>query len=167
MPATGRKYVDLLVVFGNEILLFADRFCEFPDRGNIIIEWKRWYKKSNRGSNRRQYLAQRLGSRNTPDRCSLINNCTQKLPFHLGPQDRIRFHYIIVASGAGERCRKELGGSGSLMLVPGMDSPLSAADKDVKPFCIGALVRDNNIVHVFDDVTLDIVMGKRIQLLIL
>lgn len=155
----GKEICDLLVVFGNEILIFADRFCEFPDRGNIIIEWKRWYKKAIEDQIKTIFGAA-AWIKEHPDRIYIDKHCTQKLPFHLGPQDRIRFHYIIVASGAGERCRKELGGSGSLMLVPGMDSPLSAADKDVKPFCIGALVRDNNIVHVFDDVTLDIVMGE-------
>src|SRR5215472_12923662 len=46
----GRELCDLLVVFGDHILLFSDKYCEYPKTENTETNWKRWYKKAIRKS---------------------------------------------------------------------------------------------------------------------
>src|ERR1044072_8722498 len=42
----GKELCDLLVVFDNHIIIFSDKDCEFPDSGNLMVDWSRWYKKA-------------------------------------------------------------------------------------------------------------------------
>lgn len=157
----GKEICDLLVVFGNDILLFSDKFCEFPNTGDISIDWKRWYKKSI-DEPASKILGAEAWIREHPDRIFLDPACTQRLPLSFGQSDTLRFHRIVIALGAGERCRKEMGGSGSLALIPDMSTPLRA-DKDripAKPFYVGSLGGSKGFIHVFDDITLDIVMRE-------
>src|ERR1700722_2338152 len=46
----GKEVADLLVVFGNHILLFQDKDCRFPDSGDLQADWSRWYKKTVRAA---------------------------------------------------------------------------------------------------------------------
>ena len=42
----GKELTDLVVVFENDVILFSDKHCGFPDTGNIDIDWARWFKNS-------------------------------------------------------------------------------------------------------------------------
>lgn len=37
----GQEICDLLVVFGDDIIIFSDKDCEFPDSGNLDRDWSR------------------------------------------------------------------------------------------------------------------------------
>jgi len=40
----GKEVADLLVVFGNDMDIFADKACGFPDGPNIELDWSLWYR---------------------------------------------------------------------------------------------------------------------------
>jgi len=46
----GKEVADLLVVFGNHVLIFSDKECAFPDTGDLDRDWARWYRRAIRNS---------------------------------------------------------------------------------------------------------------------
>jgi hypothetical protein len=46
----GKEVCDLLVVFKEHIIIFSDKDCEFPDTGNLKLDWNRWFKRAIHGS---------------------------------------------------------------------------------------------------------------------
>src|SRR5687767_2959394 len=42
----GKELCDLLVVFDNDIIIFSDKACEFPNTGNIEVNWHRWFRRA-------------------------------------------------------------------------------------------------------------------------
>ncbi|WP_437724764.1 hypothetical protein [Sorangium sp. So ce861] len=158
----GKEVCDLLVVFGNDVIIFSDKSCAFPDTGNVEVDWRRWYKRSIEKSADQVYGAERW-IREYPERLFLDPQCTQRFPLNIGSPSEIRFHRIVVALGAGERCRKHHdGGSGSLMLAPEVSPPTAAnmCQLPSVPFVVGRMPKGEGFVHVFDDVSLDIVMRE-------
>ncbi len=153
----GKEVCDLLVVFENHILIFSDKDCVYPDREDEVLNWRRWYKRAVQKSAEQIWGAERW-IKSHPQRLFLDVGCTQPFPFPLPDMSSAIFHRIIVAHGASEKCKAKYGGSGSLM----MDSTLigTSDTNRTKPFTIGQVDPSKGFVHVFDDTTLKIVMGK-------
>jgi hypothetical protein len=42
----GKELADLLVVFGNDVIIFSDKSCGYPNTGNVDLDWSRWYRSS-------------------------------------------------------------------------------------------------------------------------
>tara|TARA_R110001599_G_scaffold196542_1_gene393074 strand:- start:24 stop:416 length:393 start_codon:yes stop_codon:yes gene_type:complete len=42
----GKELCDLLIAFGNDILLFSDKNCEFSTHEDINVAWSRWYRRA-------------------------------------------------------------------------------------------------------------------------
>ena len=73
----------------------------------------------------------------------------------------MRIHRIVVAHNLAQRCRKELGGSGSLMIDPSIEGPAHWASfqKGGLPFTVGWIDRARGFVHVLDDTSVDTLLG--------
>src|SRR5712692_1816620 len=155
----GKEVCDLLAVFENDVIMFSDKDCVFPDTGNLEIDWRRWFKRAVQRSAEQIWGAERW-IRLHPNRLFLDRQCKSPFPIDLPDPTRVRFHRIVVAHDGARRCRQELGGSGSLMLAPAI---IGRAHTDAaqggKPFTIGQLDPLKGYVHVFDDTSLDIVMS--------
>src|SRR5688500_8704651 len=41
----GKEVCDLLVVFGNHLIIFSDKDCTFPD-GRVEVAWSRWFRRA-------------------------------------------------------------------------------------------------------------------------
>jgi hypothetical protein len=152
----GKEVCDLLVVFENHIIIFSDKDCVYPDGEDEELNWRRWYKRAVLKSAEQIWGAERWIKSN-PQRLFIDSGCTQPFPYPLPDMSSTIFHRIIVAHGASEKCRAIYGGSGSLM----MDSTLIGASHTdrTRPFTIGQVDPDKGFVHVFDDTSLEIVMG--------
>jgi hypothetical protein len=152
----GKEVCDLLVVFENHIIIFSDKDCVYSDGENEELNWRRWYKRAVQNSAQQIWGAERWIKSN-PQRLFIDAACTHRFPYPLPDMSSAIFHRIIVAHGASEKCRAINGGSGSLM----MDSSLiGASDTDrIRPFTIGQVDPAKGFVHVFDDTSLEIVMG--------
>jgi hypothetical protein len=42
----AKELIDVLVIFGDDVILFSDKSCAYPDSGDPEIDWARWYRKS-------------------------------------------------------------------------------------------------------------------------
>jgi hypothetical protein len=158
----GKEVSDLLVVFENHIIIFSDKDCKFPETGDLALDWSRWYRRAVEEA-AKQILGAEKWIKQYPDRLYLDRACTHRFPIDLPLPDKAKFHRVIVAHGASERCRRVLGGSGSLMVIPAIIGE-AHRDRDQQhftPFAIGQVDPTKGYVHVFDDTTLDVVMRTR------
>jgi hypothetical protein len=181
----GKEICDVLVIFGDDLLLFSDKDCQFPCSGQRDEDWKRWFKRAVQKSAAQLWGAERWITEN-PNRIFVDRRCSQRLPVSLPDSQRRRMHRIVVAHGAAARCRELLGGSGSLLIIPALTgctqiegSPNlpdfeggiyerwakafgegTNGAKTVLPFAVGDLDPHKGFVHVFDEAGLAIVMAE-------
>jgi hypothetical protein len=158
----GQEFCDLLVVFGSDVIIFSDKSCKFKETGNIELDWSRWNRKAIDRSESQIYGAERWLTQH-PDRLFLDAACTERLPIPLPPAADRQIHRIVVAIGSRDACvRFYGGGSGSLRVstsrVP--KSEQSPLPPKLECFAVGHRDPTRKYVHVFDEITLDIVLGE-------
>ncbi len=149
----GKEVSDLLVVFENHVIIFSDKYIQFDDTDGIEVGWGRWFKKAVLKSAQQVWGAERW-IRHFPNRLFLDRRCTIPFPIVLPDPATAIFHRIVVAHDASRVCRDRMGGSGSLML----DTHLVGQEHLKRPFVIGHIDAIKDYVHVFDDVSLNVVM---------
>jgi hypothetical protein len=156
----GKEVCDLLVVFDNHVFIFSDKYCAFPNSGDVARDWPRWFKRAIWKSAKQIWGAERW-IREHPDRLFLDPACSVPFPIQLPRVDQTTFHRIVVAHGSGPTCRDLLGGSGSLIIAPDIvgSDHFKRDAPSFWPFSVGRLSCDRGYVHVVDDFTLDIILG--------
>jgi hypothetical protein len=156
----GKEVCDLLVVFGDHVIIFSDKATAYPDTGHPGRDWCRWFRKSVKKSAEQVWGAERW-IRTYPTRLFLDRACAQPFPIDLPTTAAAKFHRVVVARTASARCRAALGGSGSLMLDPFVVGPAHFTDEgSVKMFTVGDLDPSKGFVHVLDDTSLGILMRE-------
>jgi hypothetical protein len=159
----GKELSDLLVVFGDDVLIFSDKSCAFPQTGDVQLDWSRWFRKAVMKSAEQTWGAERW-LREHPSRVFLDRACTQPLPVDLPPTDQMRVHRLVVAHNVADRCASYFGGGSSGTLA--FNSDLNGKDHYTDPsacvpFEVGWLDGDRGVVHVLDDAFLDILLTTR------
>jgi hypothetical protein len=91
----GRELCDLLVVFGNDVLVFSDKHNEFKSAASVEVAWNRWYRHAITKSVNQLHGARSWITR-FPDRLYLDPKCNTKFPIVLPPADRINIHLPII-----------------------------------------------------------------------
>lgn len=154
----GKELCDLLVICGDDVLIFSDKAVAWPSGEDIKLAWCRWYKRAIRRSVDQIRGAERWLSQ-FPKRIFIDRKCTQRLPIALPPPQRRKVHGIVVANGAAAKCQSHLGSrTGSLMVVPSIKGPAHFEGENI--FAIGDVDPANPFVHVFNEAALDIVMKE-------
>ena len=151
----GKELCDLLVVFGNDVLIFFDRenkrFASNPS--DVSLAWKRWRKEVIDKQIVTAHGAERYIQKGRP----IYLDAKQAEPFPI-PIDleNLRFHKIIVAHGVRDACKNSSpqNVSGSLAISYG---PKDAASID-QPFFVE--VDRDNPVHILDTENLDIALNE-------
>ncbi len=151
----SKEIADLLVIFGDDVVLFSDKDCAFGDSGNLKVDWARWYRRAVDSAAKQLWGAERQ-IRANPENIFLDTAFQYELPVPLPPADRIRVHRVVVAHGTSERCAKEFGGTGSLIVAPEIVGDAHAVGD--KPFGIGRVSNTKQFVHVLDDCSLLLLM---------
>ena len=153
----GKELVDLLVVFGNDVLLFSDKHCTFQSHVDINVAWPRWYKRAIEKS-ARQLAGAESFLRRFPDRVFVDKSCQTKLPVALPNPSLARCFLIAVTRGGNEAASRHFGGesSGSLML----NSMLEAEAHREHPFEVGFPLKGHRFVHVLDELTVDVLLEE-------
>ncbi len=153
----GKELCDLLVVFGNDIILFSDKACNFTHHDDINVAWSRWYKRAVEKS-AKQLSGAESWIKRFPDRVFVDPECKSSLPIKLPEAPNHRIHLVAVTRGSSEHAESYWGGgsSGSLFI----DTKLVGDDHKKSPFCIGWILPNKRLVHVFDETTLDIVLNE-------
>jgi hypothetical protein len=167
-----KEVCDLLVVFEKDIIIFSDKHVEYKAHADPKVAWRRWYKRAVKESAKQLYGAEQW-IKKYPESLFLDPLCTQRFPLPIPEPERMRVHRVVVAHGASEACRRALGGSGSLMIVPSLigDDHLLLGDDHVvlmegrltlpspaRPFTIGQIDPSKGFVHVLDDTTFDVLV---------
>ncbi|MGB3364549.1 MAG: SEC-C metal-binding domain-containing protein [Thermodesulfobacteriota bacterium] len=152
----GKEVCDLLVVFGEHILIFSDKDCSFRKSDDILIDWKRWFKRAIQKSAQQVWGAERW-VKQFPSRVYLDHECKTPIPIGFPEIQNAKFHLIVVAHGVSEHIEELYGGSGSLML----DSTIEGFANHQKPFSVGDLDPTKTFVHILDDHSLNILMRTR------
>ncbi|HBI17605.1 MAG: hypothetical protein UR60_C0017G0022 [Candidatus Moranbacteria bacterium GW2011_GWF2_34_56] len=148
----GKELCDLLVMFGDHIIIFSDKDCEFPKNKDIKLAWSRWYKRAVSKSAEQIWGAERW-IKQFPEEIYLDASCKKHFPFKFPDIKKILFHLVVVTHQGSKACKNYYGGSGS-MIVSNDETFASKSE----PFVIGDLDTGETFVHFFDDTTLDIVM---------
>ena len=94
----AKELCDVLVVFGDNVVIFSDKSCAYPDSGDPALDWSRWYRRSI-GKSAHQIRRAEQWVRNLPERVFLDAKCEQPLPIQLPPAERLRVHRICTPSG--------------------------------------------------------------------
>lgn len=153
----GKELVDLLVVFGTDVLLFSDKHCAFQADVDVKIAWRRWYTRAIEKS-ARQLAGAESFLRRFPDRVFVDKSCQTKLPIAIPEPSVARYFLIAVTRGGHEAAVRHFGGgsSGSLML----NSILEGDDHYEHPFEVGFPLKGHRFLHVLDEVTVDALLEE-------
>lgn len=155
----GKEICDVLVVFGKHIFIFSDKQCQFPRSANLEQNWCRWVRRAIFRSARQVWGAERWILAH-PDRIFLDAKCKKRLQIPISQISNPVFHRVVVAHGSGASCREQLGGSGSLYIIPSIAGAAHHDRKEgaIQPFAVGTLDSNRGFIHVMDDFSLDAVL---------
>jgi hypothetical protein len=153
----GKELCDMLVVFDENVLIFSDKHCSFPSTGNLELDWKRWYKRTIQKSANQAWGAERW-MRQQPQSIYLDRACTKPFPLEIPSSEAAKFHLLVVAHGSEDRCRTELGGSGSLMFSSSLGQTEGKDALCSTPFMVGDLDPNRTFVHILTESTLNILL---------
>jgi len=78
----GKELTDLMVVFGNDVILFSAKACTYPNSGDPVIDWSRWFRSSIADS-AKQIVKAEKSIQAAPDKVFLDAKCLEKLPIAL------------------------------------------------------------------------------------
>lgn len=140
----GKEICDLIVVFGNDILLISDKEIEFKSEKGELVGWKRWYKDAITKSFKQTKGAERW-IKTYPDRLFVDKKCTTKFPINID-LSKAKFHHILVTHGL-ENILEEKLGYGSLRF----NNDINLGDTE--PYKIGK-INNEPFVHVFTGKTI-------------
>jgi hypothetical protein len=142
----GKELADLIVIFGNDILIFSDKSNAYPSSNDPALNWSRWFRAAIRESAEQIWKAEQ-SIRKNPSQIFLDSKATQPLPLQLPDAADLSFHGICVVSGASDRCTELTG------------QPCLAVNLDVvdagTPFTVGRITNQRGWVHIFDEVTIN------------
>ena len=147
----GKELADLLVIFRDDLVIFSDKSCAYPDTGDEILDWQRWFRRAIAESAHQIRQAERW-LLSQPGRIFLDAKCTQRLPLRLPNSDRCKVHYICVATGASDRCHAATGRTSLAIDINVLD--------DSEPFTVGRIREIGGWLHVLDGHSLNLLLNE-------
>lgn len=153
---SAKEFADVLVVFGNDIVIFSDKHIVYQSEVDATLAWKRWYKRAVLSSAKQLYGAKSWLER-FPSRVFLDSKCTRPVPVKMPDVSKARFHLIAITRGSAKACEKYYPGSmGSHMINTAVDHTVYPE----MPFTTGPLDAGKEFVHVFDELSLEVLMSE-------
>lgn len=153
----GKELCDLMVVFGNHVLLFSDKHCAYPAHENVQVAWSRWYRRTIVKSVR-QLLGAEYWLRRFADRVFLDAQCTRKFPLSIPNPDQAVFHRFAVTRGGYEKCREHFAGQSTGSLV--INTAITGSAHEDNPFNVGIVAPGRGYIHVLDELTLEVLLKE-------
>jgi hypothetical protein len=147
----AKELADLIVVFGDHVIIFSDKCCQYPSSGDSNIDWKRWFKKSILDSAAQITRAENWLIKH-PTEIYLDAKCTDRFPIAFPNADKIKFHRVCITLGAVERSQ-EATGTKALRIRP-------AITDDEQAFTIGKLTSSNGWAHVLGASELEVLLAE-------
>ncbi len=159
---SGKELCDLLVVCGDDIIIFSDKSIQWPAVEDLNLAWTRWYRRAIESSAKQIRGAERWLTQ-FPTRIFLDAACLQRLPIELPMPEARRVHGVIVALGAHDACSNYFNGdTGTFPIQPILkgDDHITVKADGYTPFAIGDIAPNGSFIHVFDNYALDLVMRE-------
>jgi len=104
----GKELCDVLVVFGNDVIIISDKVIGYSDDKAPEIAWNRWYRKAVEAS-----VGQLRGALKTiktsPEAIHLDARVSSPFPLKFPDLGRARYHLIAVAHGSEKACTRKFG----------------------------------------------------------
>lgn len=147
--APNRELSDLVIPFGDDVVIISDKAIRFDDAKPIEIAWPRWYRNAIQDSLRQLKTAkQRLVA--APSNFFTDVHASAPVPGPLGAVGAKRFHLVAIARPDTDPAVVPAGWH-ELRYVP---------DAGERPFHIGRLDLAEQPVHVFDGPTIDLLLRE-------
>lgn len=153
----GKEICDLVIVFGDDIVLFSDKRIKFSKEKPRDVAWSRWARKAI-GESLVQVSGAKRWLQEYPNRVFLDSHCTQRLPITLPPMSCARFHSIVVCHGL-EETLQEIHGEPSFSFDTALQLESSWSNSEAVPFTLGTLSNEG-FVHVFNEATVELVLKE-------
>jgi hypothetical protein len=150
----GKELCDLLVVFGNDVIIFSDKHCAYKETGNDDVDWKRWYRKAV-GKSVGQLRGAASFIERFPERLFLDKFCTQPFPVAIPIASNRTIHLVAVTRGSLAACQSFFDNKSIGSLRFG-----SSVDEDEVPFAVGPISSPWGLIHVFDEHSLDVIFNE-------
>lgn len=155
-----KELCDLLVVFGDDIIIFSDKDIAFPLDGDTKTNWRRWYKKAITKSCD-QLNGAMSWLKKYPDRIALDPKGEIDFPLDIQITTRTRFHLVSVVHGIKDACIKYFDGGDGGLIIDNFTPPNAHLTDNCEPFRIGAINNDaSSFIHVFDDASYALVLEE-------
>lgn len=158
----GKELCDLLVVCGDDVLIFSDKNIGWSKGNDFGLSWSRWYRRAVEESAAQINGAARY-LREHPDQLFLDTACNENFPLALPPPDRRRLHHIAVALGASEACAGHYReAAGYFPIDPDLKgkSHIDTAAEGFVPFAIGDVQPDGGFIHVLNEPALGLLASE-------
>lgn len=159
----GKEICDLLVVCGDDVIIFSDKSISWPQSVDQKLAWSRWYRRAVEKSVDQIRGAERW-LRLHPSRIFLDSSCSEPLPIALPDIERMRVHGVALALGAQTACSTHFGDrDGSLMVSSDLKGHADHVDSsriNHIPFAFGDVDPSGSFVHVFDETALNLVLRE-------
>jgi hypothetical protein len=153
----GKELCDLLVVCGDDVLIFSDKAIAWQVEKEYNVAWPRFFRRAIAASVDQIKGAERWITQ-FPDRIFTDPACEHKLPISLPAPEKRRIHGIVVAGGAHKACQAHYkDDSGSFIIMPPLttlEDHVAADGPGRMPFAIGDLNPGGMFIHAFDDVSI-------------
>lgn len=153
----GKELCDLLVVFGNDVILFSDKDCEYQSNKDVKIAWPRWYTRAIEKSAKQLEGAEKF-AKAFPNRIYIDRKCQVPLPVAMPNATDARFFLVAVTRGAHSAAQVFFGGGSSGSLV--LDNSVQGVEHYSTPFRVGRPLRSGRFVHVLDETTVAQLLGE-------
>ncbi len=142
----AKEVCDVIAVFGDDVIVFSDKECQFPSSSDLDTSWRRWKKRAVNDSIDQLLGAERYLARSSPELYE-DSFCTVRLRISLPPQERRRIHLVAIAKVASSKCSDLVGGRGFLGIT-------NKSDSSGESHFFLAQPNDRKFVHVLDDTAL-------------
>nr|WP_194928621.1 SEC-C metal-binding domain-containing protein [Citrobacter freundii] len=155
---TGKEVCDLLVVFGDNVIIFSDKSIKFNEDKDISIAWKRWFRGSVIDSSRQLYGAEKFIKEN-PHRIYIDKDCKVKFPVKINKTSR--FHLVAVTDNISAPAKKyfdSLSKGSSATLVNAFMYDAKECLNNI--FCVGDLYPNKTFIHVLDELSLTLLLTE-------
>lgn len=152
-----KELCDALVVFGDDIIVFSDKHVTFQADNDVKIAWPRWYKRAIRDSCKQLHGAKSWLQR-FPARTFQDPKCTRPVPVAVPSGISVRFHLVAVTRGTQEAvlAHNRGEGRGSFALSSNVEGDAHLET----PFVIGLPEPEKHFVHVFDEVSIALLLSE-------
>jgi hypothetical protein len=147
--SAGKELTDLIVPFGHDIIIFSDKAVEFNEATDPQLAWSRW-SKTTVGDSMRQLRTAKQRIERDRTRVFLDAKARIQLPFDLPAAEHCRFHLVAIA-------RPKRDPKAVPAHWPGLTYVSSASDE---PFIIGPLSAAGVTIHLFDGLTIDLLLKE-------